>query len=81
MVEHHLLEPLLAGSEDTLRSSEVPSEKCESTGPAPESGLVMGSEEATTAEATVEDATFDGIPKEVIEMIGAYDSDCAGGCG
>jgi len=81
MLEHHPLEPLLDGSEMTLPGSETPAEKYESTSPDPESRLVMSSEEDPTAGAAVEDTTLDGIPKQVIEMIGAYDTDCAGGCG
>lgn len=82
MLEHHLLEPLLDGvSEDTIRSSETSADKCERTMPAPESRFGNNCEVTASAGATVEDTTLDGIPKEVIEVIGAYDTDCAGGCG
>jgi len=30
---------------------------------------------------TVEDDALEGVPQEVIRMIGAYETDCAGGCG
>lgn len=78
----YLLEPLLDGlsTEYTLRSSETPVEKCDRTAPASEYHPA-GSSDVHTAGATAEDTTLDGIPQEVIQLIGTYDTDCAGGCG
>lgn len=30
---------------------------------------------------TIEDDALEGVPQEVLRMIGAYETDCAGGCG
>lgn len=39
------------------------------------------STEDTLAAENFEDNALDDVPQEVVEMIGAYDTDCAGGCG
>jgi hypothetical protein len=39
------------------------------------------STEDTVAAENFEDNALDDVPQEVVEMIGVYDTDCAGGCG
>jgi hypothetical protein len=39
-------------------------------------------EPRTTCDLTIEeDLLFAGVPREVIDNLGAYEMDCAGGCG
>ena len=44
-------------------------------------GGASGNDVDSMATQTAEDDALDGVPQEVIRMIGAYDTDCAGGCG
>lgn len=39
------------------------------------------STEDTLAAENFEENALDDVPQEVVEMIGAYDTDCPGGCG
>ena len=82
MVGRNILGPHVynLSTEDAPDRSDSVAEMQDQTAVASACCAPSGADAASIA-GTFEDNALDDVPQEVVSMIGAYDTDCAGGCG